>query len=148
MGTTTDTRAPFLTRGSKAGMLVAAVIYFVTGIVSTEMAKGAGSHTGVVGWRLAAWAVSAFVFIAHVGFERVQRAASAVTTARHAALGAAAAACALAVVATLTHLAAGAEHTRRMGLAIVLWPAITWVAAFLVALAGAAVLGQRKRREG
>jgi len=90
--------------------------------------------------------VSAIVFVTHVGYERIVRASSAVTTARHAALGAALGACGLAIAATLHHLATGAGSGRLLGLAIVVWPLITAVPAFLVALAGAYVLGRRAPR--
>src|SRR5207249_11849980 len=38
-------------RGGTAGVPVAGVIYFVTGILTAEMAKGAPSHAAVVAWR-------------------------------------------------------------------------------------------------
>jgi hypothetical protein len=133
-------------RGTPWDVLVTGAIYLVVGLVTAQMAQGAHAHGGVVAWRLAAWAVSAIVFVTHVGYERIVRASSALATARHAALGAALGACGLAVAATLHHLATGTGNGRLLGLAIVVWPVITAVPAFLVALAGAYVLGRRAPR--
>ena len=92
-------------------------------------------------WRLAAWAVSAAAYAAHIGYEYVRP-----RTPRRAALHVAAAvavgAFGLAVGANLHSLSvpSTAAHRQLLLIALAAWPAITAVPAFLVALAAAAIL--------
>ena len=93
-------------------------------------------------WRLAAWAVSAAAYAAHIGYECVRLR----TAPRRAALRVAAAvavgAFGLAVGANLHSLSAPstAAHRQLLLIALAAWPAITAIPAFLVALAAAAIL--------
>lgn len=93
--------------------------------------------THVRGWRLAAWIVSALVFAAHIGFERFGLRAAPRRAAVHVALAAALGAFGLAVGANVHSLAAVSPvpHRSLLIAALVVWPAITGVPAFLVALA-------------
>ena len=125
-------------RGSGWGLaaLVVGVAYVVIG--------RAFALPGLDGraWRLAAWAVSGALFAAHLGYEHVRLGSRSRTAAVHAALAAAIGAFGLAVAGMLHTRSTGAAIGPTWLLALVLWPLITAVPAFLVAL----VLGLLLRR--
>lgn len=85
-------------------------------------------------WRLAAWAVSGVLFVAHLGYEHVRLRSRSRTAAVHAALASAIGAFGLAVAGMLHARATGAALGPAWLLALVLWPLITAVPAFLVGL--------------
>lgn len=92
-------------------------------------------------WRLAAWAMSAIVYAAHIGYERFKLRTSSGATALHVAIAVAVGAFGLAVAATVhSWIVPPTYHRSRFLLALVLWPILTGVPAYLVALAVSAVL--------
>ena len=93
-------------------------------------------------WRLAAWAVSGVGFAAHIVYERIRLKSAPVRSALHVALAAAIGAFGLAVGANIHELSAVpiSQHRPMLLLSLGLWPAITAVPAFLVALGASAVL--------
>lgn len=127
-------RQPWL----RAALLVGAV-YLVIGRVFALPA------THVRAWRLAAWIVSGIVFAAHIWYEHLKLRHPARTTALHAAAAAAMGAFALALVAALRAQALTGAIQPRWLLALVLWPLITGVPAFLAALVVVAVLARVPR---
>ena len=116
--------------------LLAGLAYLVIGRV---FALPAG-HVQM--WRLAAWVASGAVFIAHLGHERIRLNHLVRATAAHAALGVAFGALGLAVAGMVHSLTTGAPLRAAWLLALVAWPAITAIPAFLAGLAAAAVLGR------
>jgi len=92
-------------------------------------------------WRLAAWMVSAVVYAAHIGYEHF-RMLNPPSTALHVALGAAVGAFGLAAAAIVHSLLTGTGSLRLLRIAIVIWPLITGVPAFLVALVLTALLAR------
>jgi len=98
----------------------------------------------VVAWRLAAWAVSGIAFGAHLIFDRWRRAGSPASTALHVATGVALGALSLAAAAIAHALATQTGNLRLLTLALVAWPALTALPAFVVALGGAALLGRMR----
>ncbi len=116
-------------------VILVGVVYFVVGFV---FALPSGH---VRWWRLAAWVVSGAVYAAHIGYEHFRLSNSPRTTALHAAMAVAVGAFLLAVAATV-HAVMVPSHAPywRFLLALMLWPIFTAVPAFLVALAGAALL--------
>jgi len=126
--------------------LLVGLIYFVAGLTVAALAKAATSHQMVVTWRLVGWLVSAIAFAAHIGYEQSRVRHSPAATALHAALAVALGACALAAAATLRAVVTGTGSPRLLTLAIVVWPIMAGVPAFLVALAVAAVLGRGRQR--
>src|SRR5262245_1609095 len=93
-------------------------------------------------WRLAAWVASAAVFAVHIGYEHfVERHAPRVI-AWHAALAVAIGAFGLAVAGMMHSLATGSAVRTAWLLALIAWPLITAVPAFLAALAAGAVLAR------
>ena len=123
-------------------VLFLAVLYLAAGIVFAALAKSAESNQVRVGWRLAAWVISAAAFAAHIGYEHVRLRSSPRTTALHASLAVGLGAFALAIAASLH---AQATHQHFPAFALAAWPVMTALPAFVVALAAAAVLTRARR---
>jgi len=98
--------------------------------------------THVRGWRLAAWIVCGVVFSAHIAYEHCSSRHSPRLVAWHAAIAVAIGAFLLAVAAMVHSLWTTSALRPVWFLAIFLWPAITAVPAFLVALAAAVILAR------
>jgi hypothetical protein len=116
--------------------------YFVAGIVFAALAKSAVSNEMVVAWRLAAWVISALAFAGHIRYEHVLLRSSPRTTALHVALAVGLGAFALAVSASLH--ARATQHPFPV-IALAIWPVVTALPAFVVALAIAAMLTRTRR---
>jgi hypothetical protein len=97
---------------------------------------------GQFAWRLAAWIVSGVVFAAHISVEQLALGTSARATALHAALGAAMGAFVLAAAAGVRAWLHGTGRLALHAIALVAWPLITAIPAFLVALAAAVALSR------
>src|SRR5262245_5815094 len=91
-------------------------------------------------WRLAAWLSCAVAFAVHIGLEHIQLRNSPRRTALHAALSVAVGAFALAAAANINARTAGTGNQQLLAFALVIWPIMTGVPAFVVALAAAAGL--------
>ena len=122
------------------------VVYCVAGIVFGALAGRAASHEMVVAWRLAAWLVSAVAFGAHIVYEQVRLRSSPRITAFRVALAAGLGAFGLAVAANVHALAVSPQqHSTLLGLSLLLWPVITALPAFVVALIAAILLAWARR---
>src|SRR5437016_1739971 len=121
-------------------VLFLGLVYLVTGITFAALASRAASNPMRMTWRLAAWAISGAAFAAHIAYEQVRLRSSPGPTALHASL-----AVALAVAANV-HAQAAASHQPSHFLALVLWPVVTALPAFVVGLAAAAGLGLARAR--
>lgn len=119
--------------------LLAGVAYLLVGRVFAVPA------THLRAWRLAAWLVSGGVFAAHIAYEHFTLRSSPRTLALHAALAVAVGAVGLAVAGMIHSLSAGTPLRLAWLLALVAWPAVTAVPAFLVALAAGALLSRLTR---
>jgi hypothetical protein len=94
-------------------------------------------------WRLAAWLVSAALFAAHIACEHINLRNSPPSKAFHVAIAVALGAFGLALAATVhSWLAPAATPFPQFLLALVVWPLITALPAFLVAYASTAVLAR------
>ncbi|HKB66594.1 MAG TPA: hypothetical protein VKC61_12130 [Pyrinomonadaceae bacterium] len=98
--------------------------------------------THVQGWRRAAWVVCGVAFAAHVAYEHFNLRHSPRLVAWHAAVAVAIGAFLLAFAAMIRSLWTTSALRPIWLLAIFLWPAITAVPAFLVALAAAVILAR------
>ena len=126
-------------------MALVAVAYAVIGIVFGVLAKsGDANHVRL--WRLAAWVASAAVAAVHIGYEHYRLGSSPRPTALHAAGAVALGAFGLAVAANIHSLFAATRGQHSPLLALVAWPVITALPAFIVALVVAAVLARFSRR--
>ncbi len=120
-------------------MILVAVAYAVIGIGFGTLASLADAHH-VRLWRLAAWVASGVVAVAQIAYEHFRLGSSPRSTAWHAAGAVALGAFGLGLAANIHWLVASAHGQRSPLIALVAWPVITAVPAFLAALILAAVL--------
>ena len=126
-------------------MILAAVAYAVVGVGFAALDTSADADQ-VHPWRLAAWVASAAVAAAHVGYEHYRLRSSPHPAALHTAGAVALGAFGLALAANVRWLLAEVHGQRPPLLALPVWPVITAIPAFFVALAVAAVLARWSRR--
>jgi len=128
-------------------LLIAAVYPFV-GITFAVLDSQSGPAQIRI-WRLAAWLVSAAAAGVHLVYELFRLRNPPLRAAVHVSLAVALGAFALAVWVNLHGLWVASSHPSRFApLALVLFPLVTGIPAFLAALAAGAVLARlRKRRE-
>jgi hypothetical protein len=129
-----------ISRGWFAWALLAGTLYVIIGVGFAPL-----SVPSVFFWRLAAWMVSAVVYAAHIGYEHFRIRSSPRSTALHVAFGAAVGAFGLAAAAIGHSLVTGTGSLRLLRIALLIWPLITGVPAFLVALVLTAVLARVPR---
>jgi hypothetical protein len=123
-------------------MLLVGAVYLVAGIAFGALAAAAPSHQLRVAWRLAAWLASAIAFAAHIGYEHFRLLSCPRITASHTALSVAVGAFGLAVAANIHALRTASGNHRLLAVALVVWPVLAAVPAFVVALAAAAGLAR------
>lgn len=122
----------------RAALLVG-VAYFLIGRLFAAPA------THVHAWRLAAWAFSGALFAAHIAYEHFKLRNPPRTMALHAALAVAIGAIGLAIAGMIHSLSITSTIRPAWLLALIAWPAITAVPAFLVALVAGTVLARLPR---
>jgi len=112
----------------------------VIGMVTTILSRSSTSPAGGVRWRLAAWAVSFAIFGAHILISRHQPGRSVRQAAGQVAIAVAAATCVLALAGPVrSHW--GQPHATRIALlSVVLWPVLTGIPSYVVALVAGLVL--------
>jgi hypothetical protein len=95
-------------------------------------------------WRLAAWVISAAAYAAHIGYEHVRLRNAPRRAGWHVALAAALGAFGLAVAATIHSLSvlSTTQHRRLLLVALVVWPIMTGLPAFLIGLGISEVLAR------
>ena len=118
-------------------VVIVGVVYLVAGLVFGALAGAAASHQMRVAWRLAAWATSAAAFASHIWYEQLRLRHSPATTAFHAALAVAIGAFGLAAAASIHAIRA---HTHFPSSALISWPIVTALPAFVVAFLVGAVI--------
>src|SRR5512138_9909 len=106
-----------ISRGWFVRAFFAGTLYLIIGIGFAPL-----SVPSVFFWRLAAWMVSAVVFAAHIGYERVRIRSSPHSTALHVAFGASIGAFGLATAAIVHSLATGTGNLRLLCIALPVWP--------------------------
>jgi lysylphosphatidylglycerol synthetase-like protein (DUF2156 family) len=99
-------------------------------------------------WRLAAWMLSGLAYATHIWYELFKLRNSSRSTGLHVALAVAIGAIGLALAGMIHSLSTGSPLRPAWLLALVLWPAITAIPAFLGALVAAAVLSRLQQRAG
>jgi hypothetical protein len=122
----------------RAALLVG-VAYFLIGRLFTLPAN----HVHV--WRLAAWMVSGGAYAAHIWYEHFRLRNSPRLTALHVAVAVAMGAIALAVAGMIHSLSTVSAIRPAWLLALVIWPAVTAIPAFLGALVAGAMLQRLSR---
>ena len=122
--------------------LLVGALYFAIGFASSVLAGMAPSRWMVLMWRWAAFFLCGAAFVAHLAREVLRHGSGARAAAWRAAVAVAIGGFALALAANLHDLTSAAGYRPRMLVALVAWPLITAVPAFVAALAGAAGLGR------
>ena len=127
-------------------LIIVGVAYFVVGIAFGSFAGWSASNQMRVTWRLLAFLLSAVAFAVHIGYEHFHLGNSPLITASHASMAVAVGAFALAVAANIHSLWVTSSNHGLLAFALVAWPALTAIPAFVVALVAAAGLGLIRRR--
>jgi len=96
-------------------------------------------------WRLAAWLVSGVVYAAHIGYEHFRLHNSPRLAAVHVAMAVAIGGFALAIGGMIHSLSTTSTIRPAWLLALVIWPAVTAIPAFLGALVAGAMLARLPR---
>src|SRR5712691_5437666 len=125
--------------------ILVAVVYLVAGLIFGALAGSAASHQMVVVWRLAAWVISAAAFGAHIWYEHFRLRDSPRTTAWRASAAVALGAFVLAVAARVHAHRTGTGNPRLLTVALVAWPFLSGLPAFVVAWVAAAGLASTRR---
>jgi hypothetical protein len=115
------------------------LVYLVAGVA---LPNPPASDPTQFAWRLAAWVISAVAFGIHIGLEHFRLQSSLCRIALHVAAAVALGGFGLAVAANIHALTAGTGNQGLLALALVIWPIMTGLPAFVVALGVAAVLAR------
>jgi hypothetical protein len=118
-----------------------AVAYAAVGLITS--APGHFGRPHFLAWRLGAWALSAIVFALHLGYEAWRVRSTAVAMALHASIAVALGAFGLAAGAAIR-----SGHPRTFLLALIVWPLVLFVPAFLVAFVLALGITARRGSRG
>ena len=118
------------------------VVYFVIGFGFGAFAASAASPWL---WNRLAFLASGVAFAVHIGYEHFRLGNSPRVSAWHASIAVAIGGFALALSANIHDLWSPSGYRPRMLIALVAWPLLTGVPAFVVALAVAAGLNLRRR---
>ena len=127
-------------------VLLFGALYFVFGFAFAKFASWAPSNSMRETWNRFGFMASAIAFAVHIGLEHFRLRHSPLITATHVAMAVALGALALAVNANVHGYRVGSSNKGLLVFALVAWPAITAVPAFVVALAAAAGLALRSKR--
>jgi hypothetical protein len=126
-------------------LILVGLLYTVVGFGTGEMARMASSVRAGNIWRLAGWVLSFLVFAGHLVYERRWRSKPTATAAWHIAVAVGVGAFVLAIVGPVRSHWGAADFGRATLLSLLLWPIVTGVPAFLVALIVGSVLGRVPR---
>ncbi len=124
--------------------ILVGALYLAVGAASIALAGAAASNQMRSFWRLSAFVISGAVFAAHIAYEHFRLRNTARPTAWHASVAVAFGAFALALAANIHDLGSASGYRPRMLIALVAWPLLTAVPAFVVALVVAAGLGVKR----
>jgi len=127
-------------------VLLFAAFYLVIGIAFAAFSDSATTNAIRLMWRRLAWLVCGVGFAAHILCEGFRLRNSPRLTAMHASVAAALAAGGLAVGANLHEWRTASRYRPSIALALVAWPLLTAIPAFVVAVIGAALLDRWRRR--
>jgi Na+/melibiose symporter-like transporter len=122
-------------------VILFSLVYLVVGVA---FPNPSASNKMQFIWRLAAWLTCAVAFVIHILFEYFRRRNSPRRTALHVSLSVVLGAFGLAAAANIHALRTGTGNKRLLALALIIWPIITGVPAFVVALTVAAGLARMR----
>ena len=121
--------------------VLVAMVYPAVGIAFAAFGNPSSSHQAVIAWRLAAWIVSAAAFLLHLWHEHFRLFNPPLRAAVHVSVAVALGAFVLAAWVNLHgHWAPPGRQNPLAPAALLLFPAITGVPAFIAAFVGGALL--------
>lgn len=127
-------------------VLLCGLVYLVAGLVLGAIAGRAGSIQERNVWRWVAWVISAIAFGLHIVYEQVRVGSSARLTALRVSLAVGIGAFGLAAAANVhAQSVSPTRHSVLLLMSLVLWPVLTGLPAFVVALIAAMVLARVRR---
>jgi hypothetical protein len=126
-------------------LLVGAFYCVVAGIAFGAFAAWSSSNRMVVAWRVASFVVSLVAFAIHIGYEHFRLRNRPLRNASHTSLAVALGAFLLAVAANIHAIGVASASHRLLAAALVIWPVMTGIPAFLVALIAASGLSSFRR---
>ena len=121
-------------------LLVSAFYCMVAGLAFTAFASWSHSQRGVFAWRLASFIVSLIAFVSHIAYERYLAGSRPLIAALRAAVAVALGALGLAVAANIHSVGVEGANHRLLAMALIIWPVMTGLPAFVVAWAVSAGL--------
>ena len=127
--------------GSLYAVILFALVYLLVGVA---FPNPPASNEAQFMWRLSAWLICAVAFAIHIGLGYFRFRNSPGRTALHAALSVALGALGLAAAANIHARTTGTGSQYLLALALIVWPLITALPAFLVAFVVATVLAKLK----
>jgi len=125
-------------------VVAAALGYAIIGIAVADLA---GAPTTTRSWRLAGWVLSLAVFIAHIVVARRRRVGSLIAMATRVGIAVASGALVLAIVGPVRAHWHEPGIRRVAVLSVIVWPLLTGVPAFAVALVAGRVIDRLVGRE-
>jgi uncharacterized membrane protein len=127
-------------------VILIGAIYFVVGYVFAKFAGMVAFNQSRLTWNRLAFIVCAVAFAFHIAYEHYRVRSTAKITAWHTGLAAALGGLMLAVAANIHDLGSASGYRSRLLIALVVWPLLTGVPAFILALLTAAGLTVIRRR--
>ncbi len=118
-------------------IVVLGALYFVFGVAFGALAGSAGSNSMREIWNRSGFLASAIAFALHIGYEHFRLRSSPLITASHVSIAVALGAFALALSANVHGYRVGSSNQRLLAFALLAWPAISAVPAFVVAILAA-----------
>jgi hypothetical protein len=122
--------------------------YLAIGVLFGGLAGRAASIETRMGWRWAAWGASAFAFGLHILYEQLRLRSSPKATALHAASAVGLGAFLLAAAANVHARVTAQRPSTLLVLSLAIWPVMTALPAFVIALGSAVLTGRVRRRSG
>jgi uncharacterized protein (DUF486 family) len=121
-------------------VLLLGALYFIVNFASSRLGAWPVTNSMAKTWNRLGFLISAVAFALHIGYEHFRLTNHPRTTALHIALAVALGAFGLAIAANLHGYLVSSSNQRSLAFALVAWPALTGLPAFLIALICASVL--------
>lgn len=129
-------------RRSLRMVLLFAAAYLVIGIAFAAFSDAAGTNAMRLLWRRLAWLVSGIGFAAHLAYGHYRLRNFPRTTAMQVSIAAALGAGGLALAANLHEGMTASRYRPSIAIALVVWPLLTLIPAFVFAMIAAALLNR------
>jgi hypothetical protein len=126
--------------------LLAGVLYFVVGFCLGTFAGSASSDQSRFGWRLAAWLVSLGIYLGHICYEYFKLKNTPLISSLHLGGGVALGGFLIAISAIVHALSTGSGNLGLLLLALLAFPLVTALPAFVIGFVGTTLLQRISRK--